>query len=191
MTKLSNSLTTPKSFGLWPSVLVKVTLLLLLSSPANSQSDPAAIESAQQSFKYIISTLNTFHSTGRLVNNPGIDGADLEAFIDVLDAYREEFSFGFNLNSAMCQFYINPENGRMTLEEKAEIAFSFLANLKSRVDRYVGVDSHFQQALKNEFGSLILDQIQRQRETAVSNQQLPTSSFGEAAAIGFIDSACS
>ncbi len=67
----------------------------------------------------------------------------------------------------------------------------FLANLKSRLDRYVGVDRHFQQALKNEFGSLILDQIQRQRETAVSNQQLPTSGFGEAAVIAFIDSACS
>jgi len=191
LTELANGFTTLKSFGLWPSVLAKVTLLLLLSSSANSQSVPAAIESAQRSFNYIISTLNTFHSTGRLVNNPGIDGADLEAFIDVLDAYREEFSVGFNLDSAMCQFYLNPENGRMTLEKKVEIAFSFLANLKNRLDRYVGVDRDFQQTLKNEFGGLILDQIQRQRIKAISNQQLPTSSFGEAAVIGFIDSACS
>lgn len=192
LTELANGFTTLKSFGLWPSVLAKVTLLLLLlSSSANSQSVPAAIESAQRSFNYIISTLNTFHSTGRLVNNPGIDGADLEAFIDVLDAYREEFSVGFNLDGAMCQFYLNPENGRMTLEKKAEIAFSFLANLKNRLDRYVGVDRDFQQTLKNEFGGLILDQIQRQRIKAISNQQLPTSSFGEAAVIGFIDSACS
>ena len=190
LTKLSNRLTPLKSFGLWFCVLVKVTLLLS-SSSANSQSAPVAVESAQHSFNYIISTLNTFHSTGRLVNNPGIDGADLEAFIDVLDAYREEFSFGFNLDSAMCQFYLNPENGRMTLEEKTDIAFSFLANLKSRLERYVGVDRDFQQTLKNEFGSLILSQIQRQSVTAVSNQQLPASSFGEAAVIGFVDSACS
>jgi len=40
-----------------------------------------------------------------------------------LDAYREEFSVGFNLDSAMCQFYLNPENGRMTLEKKGRDSF--------------------------------------------------------------------
>lgn len=177
-----------------PVLKVAAILGLFLSSPVKSQTsetiDEAAIESARQSFSYIASTLNTFHGTGRLVNNPGIDGADLEAFIDLLGAYREDFSAGFSLDSAMCQFYLDPENGRMTLEEKAEIAFSFLASLNSRLGRFVNVDVDFQQRLESEFGSLILDKIQQQKLTSVSNQQLPTSGFDEAAVIAFIDSAC-
>ena len=41
------------------------------------------ITDAEQTYSYIASTLNTFRTTGRLVNNPGIDGSDLEAFLDL------------------------------------------------------------------------------------------------------------
>ena len=192
MTRPASFLTYSKPLIPWFFLCVKVTALgLLLSSPANSQSAQAGIESARQSFTYITSTLNAFNSTGRLVKNPGIDGADLEAFIDVLDIYREQFSSSFNLDSSMCQFYLDSENARMSLEEKAKIAFSFLADLTSRLDRFEGVDADFQKTLEVEFGSLILEQIRRQKLTVVSHQQLPTSDFGEAAVITFIDSACS
>ncbi|MFT4888824.1 MAG: hypothetical protein ACI8V0_003063 [Pseudohongiellaceae bacterium] len=192
MTRPVNFLTYSKALISWFCGFIKVTaLVLLLSSPANSQSTQAAIESARHSFAYITSTLNAFNSTGRLVNNPGIDGADLEAFIDVLNVYREQFSSSFNLDSAMCQFYLDSANARMSLEEKAEIAFSFLADLTNRLDRFDGIDADFQKTLESEFGSLILEQIKRQKLTVVSNQQLPTSDFGEAAVITFIDSACS
>jgi hypothetical protein len=192
LTRPVNFLTYSEIFITWFCMVVKVTALgLFLSSPANSQSTQAAIESARQSFAYITSTLNVFNSTGRLVNNPGIDGADLEAFIDVLDTYREQFSSSFNLDSAMCQFYLDSANARMSLEQKAEIAFSFLSDLTDRLDRFEGIDADFQETLESEFGSLILEQIKRQKLTVVSNQQLPTSGFGEAAVIAFIDSACS
>lgn len=165
-------------------------VLLLPSGHAFSQSTASAVDSAEQSFRYISSVLNTFQTTGRLVNNPGIDGADLEAFVAVLVDYRQQFSAGFNVNSAMCQFYLDPENGRMTLAEKAEIAFSFLADLEDRRVKYLTVSRDFQDTIENEFGSLVLEKIQQLKLTAVSNQQLPTSVFDEAAVIGFIDSAC-
>ena len=52
---------------------------------ANASSAQSTIAGAEASFSYIASTLQSFRHTGRLVNNPGIDGAELEAFIDLLD----------------------------------------------------------------------------------------------------------
>ena len=100
-------------------------LLITFSIYLNSLKAQSTIEDAEQSFNYISSTLYTFQTTGRLVNNPGVDGADLEAFIDLLRLYYDEFSREFNRNSMMCQFYRDPDNGRMTIEQRAEISFSF------------------------------------------------------------------
>lgn len=164
--------------------------LWFFAALAFAQTGSVALESAQQSYRYLNSTLNNFQGTGRLVSNPGIDGADLEAFIEILQSAYDQFSAGFNRNSAMCQFYLDPENGRMTLEEKAEIAFSFLAVEEERIKRYIEQDKQFKRQLANEFGSIVLDNIERLKKTSTSNQQLPTSINGEAAVIAFIDSAC-
>ncbi|MDA1371334.1 MAG: hypothetical protein O2971_11320 [Proteobacteria bacterium] len=157
---------------------------------AQSSLTPPLLESAEASFRYITSTLQTFRTTGRLVNNPGIDGADLEAFIEVLETYYGEFSRGFNSDSAMCRFYRDPENGRMTIEEKAELSFSFLAGLEYRRDRYIAVDAEFQQTIVTEFGSILLSNINERKVASTSNQQLPAAEFDEAATINFIDSVC-
>ena len=62
-----------------------VVFQMLLMASVSAQS----IRDADASFAYIKSTLDTFNGSGRLVKNPGIDGADLEAFIEVLN----DFSF--------------------------------------------------------------------------------------------------
>jgi len=136
------------------------------------------------------STLRTFRETGRLVNNPGVDGSDLEAFIELLDFYYEQFSSGFNSDSAMCRFYRDPDNGRMAIEERAEISFSLLRELPDRIERYITVDEDFQNELADEFGTFLLDNINQIKIASLSNQQLPSSEFDEAAVISFIDSAC-
>ncbi|MBS24961.1 MAG: hypothetical protein CMQ28_04900 [Gammaproteobacteria bacterium] len=136
------------------------------------------------------STLRTFRETGRLVNNPGVDGSDLEAFIELLDFYYDQFSSGFNSDSAMCRFYRDPDNGRMTIEERAEISFSLLRELPDRIERYITVDEDFQNELADEFGTFLLDNINQIKIASLSNQQLPSSEFDEAAVISFIDSAC-
>lgn len=156
----------------------------------NSSIAQSAIASAEASFSYIASTLQTFRNTGRLVNNPGIDGADLEAFIDLLEFYYDEFSRGFNRDSAMCQFYLDPENGRMTIEDKAALSFSFLRDLDDRVELYMSVDEEFQNQVVDEFGSFLLDKINADKLESSNSQRLPASEFDEAAIISFIDSMC-
>ena len=49
------------------------------------------IEDAESSFSYISNTLQAFRESGRLVNNPGIDGSDLEFFIALLDESHLQF----------------------------------------------------------------------------------------------------
>ena len=163
--------------------------LVTIAFPLHCHSQ-SSIESAEASFRYVHSTLSTFRDTGRLVNNPGVDGSDLEAFIELLDFYYEQFSSGFNSDSAMCRFYRDPDNGRMTIEERAEISFSLLRELPDRIERYITVDEDFQNELADEFGTFLLDNINQIKIDSLSNQQLPLSEFDEAAVISFIDSAC-
>ena len=175
--------------------LASAILVIGITNPgggvaAQSSLEQTSLESAEASFRYITSTLQSFRTTGRLVNNPGIDGADLEAFIEVLETYYGEFSRGFNSDSPMCRFYRDPENGRMTIEEKAELSFSFLADLEIRRARYVAVDVEFQQSIVTEFGSILLRNINERKISSTSNQRLPASEFDEAATINFIDSVC-
>ena len=176
-----------------PLVLVFFTALLVVpgSLAQQAQVTVASTASAESSFKYIANTLTAFRTTGRLTNNPGIDGADLEHFILLLDEYYNQFTQGFGSNSAMCSFYRDPENGRMTIEERGELAFSFLRDLPARLDRYISIDQDFQDEVEIQFGSILKDNINVIKLDAVSNQRLPASEFDEAAKINFADTASS
>ncbi|MDD9890606.1 MAG: hypothetical protein OXU66_13450 [Gammaproteobacteria bacterium] len=165
-------------------------ICLLITWPVPGANAQSSLESAEQSFRYINTTLQTFRNTGRLVNNPGIDGSDLEAFMDLLEFYFKQFSSGFNANSPMCRFYRDPENGRMTIEERAEFSFSLLRDLDERIQRYIAIDEDFQNEVADEFGTFLLDNINEIKTESVSNQQLPSSEFDEAGVISFIDSVC-
>lgn len=148
------------------------------------------IEDAQASFTYISSTLQTFRGSGRLINNPGIDGSDLEFFIALLDESYLNFSREFNSESAMCRFYRDPENGRMTIEERAELSLSFLRDLADRITLYISTNAEFKDNVDDQFGRIVLDNINVIKVESVSNQRLPSSAFDEAATINFLDSMC-
>ena len=167
--------------------LVSLTLVLFYFKSGLAQTE---ISYAEQTFAYISSTLNTFKTTGRLVNNPGIDGSDLESFIELLERYSEEFSKEFNADSAMCGYYLNPENSRMTIEEKAQISFSFLSSLETRIEHYLAVIEDFQEELAEEFGTFLLSNINEFKVESVSHLRLPSSELDEAAVISFLDSTC-
>ena len=168
----------------------KLTTLTLILVYSNSGLAQVGVSDAEQTFAYISSTLNTFKTTGRLVNNPGIDGSDLESFIGLLEYYFAEFSDEFNAESAMCGYYLDPENNRMTIEEKARISFSFLNSLEARVEQYLAVNEDFQEELTEEFGTFLLDNVNELKPQSVSHLRLPSSLFDEAAVINFLDSTC-
>ena len=167
--------------------LITLTLLVVYSNSCLAQ---VGVSDAEQTFAYISSTLNTFKTTGRLVNNPGIDGSDLESFIDLLEYYFAEFSDDFNAESPMCGYYLNPENSRMAVEEKAQISFSFLNSLEARIEKFLAVNEDFQEELAEDFGTFLLDNVNKLKPQSVSQLRLPSSLFEEAAAINFLDSYC-
>ena len=161
--------------------------LLLNLTPVHAQED---IDSAESSFKYIANILRTFQTTGRLANNPGIDGAELELFIKLLENFYLQFTSEFNRDSPACTFYMDPVNGRMTIEDRAELSFSFLRNLTDRNARFVSIDKEFQQEIELEFGSLLLNNIKNAKAGSISNQSLPSTNLEQAAIINFLDTAC-
>ncbi len=150
-----------------------------------------ATEDAQASFNYISSTLQTFRGSGRLVNNPGIDGSDLEHYIALLEVAYQNFSREFNSESAMCRFYRDPENARMTIEERAELSALYLRSVDSRIELFASANREFQDEMLEQFGRIVLDNINAAKLNSVSNQRLPSSTFDEAALISFLDTMCS
>ena len=150
-----------------------------------------ATKDAEASFNYISSTLQTFHDSGRLVNNPGIDGSDLEYFIALLEDAYEGFSKDFNSESAMCRFYRDPENGRMTIEERAELSTAYLRSIDARIELFDSANEEFQEAVLDQFGRIVLDNINAAKLNSLSNQRLPSSTFDEADTINFLDAMCS
>ncbi|PCJ27560.1 MAG: hypothetical protein COA96_03405 [SAR86 cluster bacterium] len=148
------------------------------------------IVDADSSFKYIATTLQTFRGTGRLVDNPGIDGSDLEYFILLLEEFYQQFSRSFNGESAMCQFYRDPENSRMTIEERAELSFSYLGSLSNRINRFTKTNEEFQEQVEEQFGTILLNNIISLKVSSISYQELPSQEFNESERISFLDSEC-
>jgi len=163
-------------------------LLLLVSGLLVAAEDAA---DAGASFNYIASTLQTFHGSGRLVNNPGIDGADLEYFVALLEEAYQGFSRDFNSESAMCRFYRDPENGRMTIKDRAQLSYRFLRDPIDRLEKINSANVYFKEAVEDQFGRIVLDNINVAKQNSVSYQQLPPSDFDEAAMINFLDAMCS
>ena len=167
-----------------------IALLVLLVGSISISNAQTEIIDAEQTYSYISSTLYTFKTTGRLVDNPGVDGSDLESFLELLEFYSDEFSDEFNSDSSICEFYLNPENSRMTIEERAQVSFSFLRSLDERVEHYLFVNGNFQEELAEEFGTFLLDNINQAKKQLASHLRLPSASFDEAAAVNFLDSTC-
>ena len=167
-----------------------IVLLFLLVGNVNGSGAQNKITDAEQTYLYISSTLYAFKTTGRLVNNPGVDGSDLESFIELLEFYSSQFSSEFNSESSVCEFYLDPENSRVTIEERAQVSFSFLRSLEERVEHYLSVNGDFQEELAEEFGTFLLDNINQAKKQSASHLRLPSSSFDEAAVINFLDSTC-
>lgn len=168
-----------------PCLLILGVQLWLPVSHAQSE-----LASAEDSFKYIANTLQTFNRTGRLANNPGVDGADLEHYLELLRAYYAQFLRDFGPESAMCRFYRDPQNGHMTIEDRAELSFSMLQGLAERNARYIAVDQEFQAEMEDHFGSILLEAINVAKAAASSNRRLPSENFEQSVMINFLDTTC-
>jgi len=78
----------------------------------------------------------------------------------------------------------------MTIQDRAELSFSFLRDLADRITLYISVNAEFKESVEDQFGRIVLDNINIIKLNSVSNQRLPSSSFDEAATINFLDSMC-
>lgn len=165
-------------------------IVIALQSLVPAVHAQSELASAEASFRYIANTMQTFRRTGRLANNPGVDGADLEHYLELMQTFYDEFRRDFGPDSAMCTFYRNPENGRMTIEDRAELSFSMLRTLTERNARYIAIDKEFQSELEDHFGSRLLEAINVAKVTTTSNQRLPSANFEQSVIINFLDTSC-
>lgn len=116
---------------------------------------------------------------------------DAEASFNYISSSLQTIrSSGFNSESAMCRFYRDPENARMTIEERAELSKLYLRSPEARAEQFETTNREFLLALEARFGADVLQAINATKLESVSNQRLPSSSFDEAATISFLDAMC-
>lgn len=164
-------------------------LLLPLSHSLSAAESAQELADAESSFHFIVTALQV-RDEDSLPSGLDIDAADRARFVALLEAAYQDFSRDFNSESAMCRFYRDPENARMTIEERADLSRLYLRELDARLERIVAANVAFREALMQQFGGDVLVNIDAAKQGAVSNQRLPTSRFDEAALISFLDAMC-
>ncbi len=167
--------------------------MLLASAGASGQSDPdsrSESQSAEASYAYLQQTLQSYRQTGRLANNPGIDGAELEVFIDLLDQHHRRFAKDFHVDSAMCTSYRNSEDGEQSDVERARASLALLPTPGELVTHFLASDRDFQNELEYEFGRIVLENINRAKYALSNELALPIEAMDDASLAAFVAVAC-
>ena len=112
------------------SVLLVVALTAPFQAIAQPSSDIADVADVESTFKFVANVLATYRRTGRLLDAIGIDGSEYIHFIQLLESSYGDFTRDFSAASEFCQFYQDPQNGIMEIEERAMLGFQYLPDLQ-------------------------------------------------------------
>ena len=176
-----------KRFSAWLRVFGVAGVLLATGFTVSAQ--PGA-GSADATFKFIASQLQSFERTGQIDASLGLDGSEYEDWLELLRTTYAQFKRGFTADSALCRTYLDPENGRMEIEERAQLAISLLPTLEQRLRYYQDQDALFQEAVQTSFGGGLLSRIDAQKGAASNYEYLPSWNLNVEEAIHFADTAC-
>jgi len=171
-------------------LLVSCMACLFQGIPAVNGQVSEGVIGAEQSFKFIASTLQSYRRSSRIEQGLAIPETEVRNFIELLERHYVEFTLGFSPESSFCNFYHHPDNAIMEIEERAGLAFQFLPALHSRLERYLDLDRRFQQQLREGFGEAVLENVQRLKPDAVSFEYLPTTDMDGSETVNFADTAC-
>lgn len=166
-----------------------IAVLIFFSSPLFAQS-AEEVTSAESTFKFISSNLQNFQRTGRIDDAIGIDGSEYQFFIELLQDSYAEFSEYFSPQSSFCDFYLDPMNGIMEIEERAGVAFEYIPELAVRLENYINLDQEFQGNIAESFGTIVLERIRQMKLESTSFEYLPTWELDSSEILGFADTAC-
>jgi len=173
------------------SIYCLSTLLVLIICIQNANSQLSAdVQSAEQTFAFIATTLRNVQVSGEIDQSLNLDETDESRFINILQEFYEQFRFGFSPDSPLCNYYRDPNNGIFDIEQRAELSMQFLPEPDVRVERFVRIDKEFRAVITVEFGSDFAQRVEQIKQSAVSFEYLPTREFNAAEAASFADSAC-
>jgi len=177
------------------SLFRKVNVVVLLTAALTFQWQVVAqsateIASAQSTFKFVANVLGNFQRTGRLYDEIGIDGSEYQHFIELLESTYEEFTRNFSPVSEFCQFYHDPKNGIMEIEERAVLGFQYLPDLSGRVENFQRLNRQFEQDVLESYGGQVLERIHQLKTNTTSFEYLPIQDLDATEIVNFADTAC-
>lgn len=177
---------------LFPNLKSVSLIMLLVVCPTHIAVSQQAndVASAEQSFKFIAITLQGFRRAIGIDNEIGVNASDYEGFAALLEQHYLDFTDGFRPDSNFCNFYHDPDNAIMEIEQRAALAFQYLPELQGRLERYVNLDRQFKLQLRINFGQTVLENIQRLKPDAVTFEYLPIYEMDGSQTVNFADTAC-
>jgi len=171
-----------------------VLLVAALTAPfpviAQPSSDIADVADVESTFKFVANVLATFRRTGRLLDAIGIDGSEYLHFIQLLESSYGEFTRDFSVDSEFCQFYQDPQNGIMEIEERAMLGFQYLPGLQGRQEYFQRLHLRFEEDVQESYGGQVLERIRVIKADITSFEYLPTRDLDPAETVNFADTAC-
>lgn len=168
-----------------------VLLVAVLAAPFQAIAQPSsAIADVESTFKFVANVFGNYRRTGRLLDAIGIDGSEYIHFIQLLESSYGEFTRDFSVESQFCQFYQDPENGIMEIEERAMFGFQYLPDLSVRLEYFQRLHRQFEQDVQESYGGQVLERIRVIKTDITSFEYLPARELDAAEIVNFADTAC-
>ena len=160
----------------------------MISSTFSQQSAP--LVGAEQTFKFIANTLQSFERSGSINELIGLPATDVGRFIELLESSYQEYTRQFSPLSNFCRVYHDPNNAIMEIEQRAVLAFQYLPGLEARVERYIRLDQEFATKVQTAFGDTVLQNIVALKPQTLSYEYLPSFQMFGGDIVNFADTAC-
>lgn len=160
-----------------------------LTLPAASQAQDAATV-AETTFKWVAATLRSLDREGALPATLALPDGRQDVFIALLREAYAGYTRGIAPNDPFCRYFLDPENGRVELEDRATRGFGLLPPLADRLRHFAEVTEALRTGVIAQVGGETWTAIEAQRRSAVSFEYLPVWALDAAERVHFADTAC-
>ncbi|MFM1895449.1 MAG: hypothetical protein RLZZ385_523 [Pseudomonadota bacterium] len=165
------------------ALLVAGMILPVPSAVAQTELDDAT-------FRFVAASLQAVRREGQFPAALQLMDGQAVLLLDLLDQSYHRYKQGVEPDSPFCRFYMDPENGRMEIEERAAKAFLYLPPLASRLERYHQATLEFEDKVRRGLGDSVWTHIAAARLQAASFEYLPSWELAAEEKIHFADTVC-
>lgn len=171
------------------TIRLTITVILLCWLRVTPVAEEAA-DGIEASYKFIAGSLQQYRRDGRLPVDFGLSQEQQVRLVSLMQVAYAGFRRGLEVDGRFCRFYLDPQNGRIELEERALLAMNYLPSVTARMEHYRATELGFQQQVREIFGAGLLEVIESRKHEVGSYEYLPVLELDGAESVHLADTFC-